>query len=863
MAKITGRTLLRGLGAILLVNLTQCTTLQQLSQQIASNAPPASTPLLPCVDQNPVSFMTKSGAFTFQIQHGFPNPLTITDVTDPKNPVQLQQYNPPGSAGFNPGVSHQENYQVLNSAVATSTTIETDTLMIELSDTQPATEQTRQFAITETSANPNYKSQGPSKPLQISTLFYGPVADTTPVRFGGLPATNANDGSCPSSYVVPLPAASLWAISWVLGPLEPELAFEGWSQFADKDPFPSGSTYTSVHPFTTSPLPKSVFPTSVVVPGPTISLLVPTYTLDVLTGLSSNPVASYSVGPIDPDTNAVPYGEGCCTNNPGSTYFEAKLQIQTQATNGKEHWVDLSNARAGLVQGQVQRYPNTPGIADALELTARLPNVVNVLRLAVYTRDNTAGLFNIADVAQMLAAPPLYYTAYPGASGGLFGDSGQPGSTFPLEFPDPRTPADDTNVLSGAAHTWQLSPPFTVVVLPNGVAQLNVLPLAIVYAPPGACSSNNPCPLQNAAGTSSSTSTGPSKELFAFAQSFSTQLSFGQSVTSGIANVSASMTDGALNVSSPSGVSGGGVTIPLPQFTWSQQQSWDQTTTQNNSQTQGTSYQFAQLIGITSGWPAMDPELTPGDQTPYADEPFWYDLYILLAHPQFMFWDFGTPASSPMTQSQFLGAQSQYWVTDVKELYQCVQSNTNLSDPSDKTVVLTPPECTELLKLDPFYPDGNSTPIPQGATPPQSRFVPLPGSAYGELPNTDQNVSYDISTFTSTSKTAGTQSTQVYNGSLMSSAATSTSSGLGFLNKGGAMGTNGGSGTSTTGSGTSGSQTSSLQITYSGTSVQTMQQSTQLTGQLNEGTTEIAPNIFWDTIFGGILVQDPNSKKPQ
>ena len=858
MSMHIARILKASLGAIAVLFLTQCTT---LSQQMASNAPAASTPLIPCVDQNPVAYMSTTGWVELAIQHGFPNPITITDVTTPASPVVVQKFDGSGLLSLHPAAV--ESYQVSNTALASALPVQTDTLRIVLPSSTPHSSQVHQFTITETSANPNYQSQGASQPLQISAAFFGPVQDMSPVRFAGTPAMSQGDGSCPANYVVPIAVASLWAQSQAAN--KPSTVVSGWAPFADNDPYGPGQTYTAANPFPAPPEPHSYFPNSVVVPGPTVSFVIPTYTYQSPGAITKDSIHDCSIGQLNAAGTQVPYNGNCYGNGQKSTYFEAKLQIE--AANGS--WSDVPGARAGLVQGGIGTTP----VSGALELTGRLPNVVNVLRVVLFSRVSPATLATPADVDQLLSQPPLFVTT---------GFPGHQGVTYPLDFPNPTVPSGDSTKPGGAtdivaassgeaAHDWQATPPFTVMVLPNGVAQLKVMPLAIIYAPPGACGGQDKpvsCTYANAGGTSSSSATNQSRELFAYTQSFGTTLSFGESAVAAVANAAVSSSGSTISLSTPSdltpnlmtpnvfadGESLSPMTIPLPQLSWSEQQSQAQATGESANFAQGQTYQFAQLLSVTSNWTVIDPDIKPGDATAYDKEPFWDDTYILMVSPEFAFWDFGTPSGGPMTQSQFLSAQSNYWPVTVKELDQCVSGAATVTNPYDTGIKLSAAECTELLSLDPFYPGGNSAAIPRGSSVDQSRFVPLPSSPFGKLPNTNQPLSTDISTLISNSSTAGTQSSQVYNGTVTNSAATSTTTGLSFLyHKAGV------SGSVTTGS--SGSQGTSLQITYSGLAAETVQQTMQVTGQLIESDVEIVPNVYRDVIFGGILVQDPNSQK--
>jgi hypothetical protein len=307
-----------------------------------------------------------------------------------------------------------------------------------------------------------------------------------------------------------------------------------------------------------------------------------------------------------------------------------------------------------------------------------------------------------------------------------------------------------------------LSAPFTAVVSPEALVQLNVLPYTILYQPPGDLSTVSYAVGSNYGTTftlgnsNTKTETGTTEE--------SSSLKFSEAV-SFFAGYSLSST-GTL----------------------------DHTDTQGYGVTGNTGQTVSQSIaqGDTIGT-GPDLNLVPGNGSlclsatncptngPYTQvtnmvshEPFWDDEFVLLVHPQFAIYDIGQGQYTDV----YYGAEPVTATIPVASLDACARgipspyqgqdpcsasySATTLIAPasgvvyrgSADTVELTAGEASSLLGLDPFYQGG------QGADLPPTRALPIKQEPYGSYYGFGERPYTVMHTYTNTqvsSTTAGKQ----------------------------------------------------------------------------------------------------------
>lgn len=347
----------------------------------------------------------------------------------------------------------------------------------------------------------------------------------------------------------------------------------------------------------------------------------------------------------------------------------------------------------------------------------------------------------------------------------------QPG-THPVSgtitFPDPAYDANDTTlpppctaqtagpcvdypaqgVSNAVGHPWIWGPPFLVRVNPTGLTQGKVQPYVLVYQPPGADSEQD-----YLNGVQTSWSSG-----FTLAQGSGTTVASGTS---------------SQQLIGVAGSAGGptGSLVPTLTVNGNQSQQWSQQTQTTNLVSTGGALTEVQSSFEASKFPAKShgspiapacnwPSTTASDcpPIPYIQQPFWGDRIFLLVHPQFAFWNFsrcasgappsGSPLACPsgdapvqLIAQRLIGADPTQGSPSVADLYQCLAPGGSYTLPGENGTpgdTLTPDECYDLLRLDPFF-MGNG----QSTAPPASRAVPaqVPASlqGFGDDPNNPGN----------------------------------------------------------------------------------------------------------------------------
>jgi S-layer homology domain len=283
--------------------------------------------------------------------------------------------------------------------------------------------------------------------------------------------------------------------------------------------------------------------------------------------------------------------------------------------------------------------------------------------------------------------------------------------------------------------------PFTAIVAPAAYLQVKVMPLAIVYSPPGNQSSVS----------------------FSTTSAYNTSYNLASSDT--VTNKATDDEQKQLNFTAEEGAkaSGGGGSASAT-ISFGGGESWDNTTstvdaTQSGQQTSGSSAQGVAIqYGISpnplnvpgSGQvctSTADCSMTSVDPNWLANLPFWNDLFVLQIHPQYALYVLGAGKD----RTTFYRDTSVVAEATVLQLWECAYGQTayglkpcqiqysdygiisiNGGSPvyqgNASTVILTPDEATNLLKLDPFYLSMSQNPKLDAA-----RALPVSSEAYGSM----------------------------------------------------------------------------------------------------------------------------------
>jgi hypothetical protein len=285
----------------------------------------------------------------------------------------------------------------------------------------------------------------------------------------------------------------------------------------------------------------------------------------------------------------------------------------------------------------------------------------------------------------------------------------------------------------------------------------------------------------------------------------------------------------------------------------------------------------------------------------YALEPFWYDTFVLIMHPQFVVWVIGGNAD----RYQMYGAVPVLGEMPVAQLDACATGSTLtwgkidpceiqysdavLTSKNDNTVVskglkekvkLSAAEARDLLALDPFYAGGQDADVE--AT--RANLVASP--VYGAMAGETSGSSY-VQTLANTDQLQLNKNAQVtYTSKITQMEGDSTSTGLTFKLSGGGGdsggGTAGGGESLTVGSQDQFTTETDMQLQYQNSTAVSDQKVTTAKVTLNDSancpTTPPTPpatptpchgplaarpsaNIYLDRAFGGFMFQDPYAPK--
>jgi hypothetical protein len=237
------------------------------------------------------------------------------------------------------------------------------------------------------------------------------------------------------------------------------------------------------------------------------------------------------------------------------------------------------------------------------------------------------------------------------------------------------------------------SGPLTVVVIPAALAQLQLLPYTILYAPPG----------DDSAATFSTTTT------FTTSTSLTSSTALDTS-TSDDTWLQYGETDD-LNLGVTMGGDGVGLTDNVG-YDFSPSRKWDHTTTSGTGLTSSNSLENGLQVKTSYGeeLDSTSKNQVPGAGGSYDSEPFWSDVIVALRHPQLGIWDFNGTAQVKLLGADGSPLNGPDWVSlSIRSLDDCAKGQP-LSIPPDGEM-LSSDQCAALASLDPFYGIGQAAPV--------------------------------------------------------------------------------------------------------------------------------------------------------
>ncbi len=422
-------------------------------------------------------------------------------------------------------------------------------------------------------------------------------------------------------------------------------------------------------------------------------------------------------------------------DSPSPNGSSAPLSDGTRAGWGTKTgcWVDLpggvnfalSGPSAGAPPSETA--PKDGTVSAKIIVPADLPSVSNYVRVVVGVwegdnRDPTSPSANkmigwaptwaspnswdCANPADNWMPPPTFGISCP-VGGSKFEISGysctgwldDQGNPFPAEYmwylqhPEP----------NGAFYYARALKPWQVVVQPQALAQVKVLPYTLIYQPPG----------KDSSGTFSTTAS------YGLTMAADTKVANNQSTTIDNKDTDADTESWSMSIlKSQLGPIGGGLGIAGTMDNAST--TWDHSTVAGV----GRSLEFNTGSGTTSQttWSTTlkaPPNTIPGASGPYGSEPFWGDTFELIVHPQFGFWKIGgqpvismlAAQGSPSTSTAI--PMATLASVEVGDLYSCAQQVGPYADgypllpqSTGPVDILSKDDCQQLLQLDPLYNSG-------------------------------------------------------------------------------------------------------------------------------------------------------------
>jgi S-layer homology domain len=417
------------------------------------------------------------------------------------------------------------------------------------------------------------------------------------------------------------------------------------------------------------------------------------------------------------------------------------------------------------------------------------------------------------------------------------------------------------------------TPPFNAAVIPSALMEVRALPYLIIFHPPGN---------QSTATVTVASTYGTS---FKVGNATTTSNKWSDTSSSGVkfgVKLAASNKDPV--------VGGGG--------SGSTASSLDQTVQTGFGVTDDTQSTGASSVGIQSGWKTKEDTTlaAPGNgdtcaspkdcgtlhhhSDTYWHEPFWQDKFVLLVHPQFATWVLGNGedryvmlGAVPVTADILVGdlaacaaGQRPYGLDPCTIKY----SDDNIESADGKPFVhkgknnkltLTANDAANLLKLDPFYLNG------QGADIPATRGIPIASRTYGSKIGEPTQGSTDV-TVTNNEQTATTQAS-TFDHTTTVTTVRGNSSSIGLSINTGALGED-----LTIDNKEQSALEQVMKVSYTDSTAVSSQQVSTASVSLNDmDNTELpsckpchdpvpdhaSVNIFLDRVFGSFMFQDPGA----
>jgi hypothetical protein len=545
--------------------------------------------------------------------------------------------------------------------------------------------------------------------------------------------------------------------------------------------------------------------------------------------------------------------EVCLREHNGTTLKQVKdihdKAIKCSTANGVSgnngYWYDLKKPWSSVVYltgagpkvvNWDQPQPPNPVYKGTLSIPVELPVPVNSIRVEV-----KLGLKN-----QSISASSQYVKTY----WGLVNGTNSSGEATQKAVGGPE------NVVTRFA--IQLP---SITVLPAAFITMKVLPYTIVYRPPGDRSTAT-FVTTNSYGTSLTTGTNTAIDnTTAFMQSMGIENNL--SVSALIATVAeqGGETSSSTNATDINGTIGTGLVTSSShtvQTTWTVGE-----TTADPTIFPASPYVLPATCTKMNYSPTQCSTTSPAET--YFQEPFWQDKIILMLNPTAEVWNFNGG-----TSMQLLGAVDTFSIT-VQDLYTCALNSSAKAWKLPNGTYLKPSECNDLLKLDPFYVEGQEYDPSQ-----TNRGVRAGETNYGADPLSDTSApgSVALQNVIATTSTQSTSAAASYQSTVTSVVGFSWSSGLTLAAKYSAYGLNVGisDGTTVTGGyqNTNGTQ---MKVSYTASTAATNTSTTSITGTLSDDHDFYTPachadsgkcyvpevNIYLDELFGSYMFSDPQA----
>lgn len=483
------------------------------------------------------------------------------------------------------------------------------------------------------------------------------------------------------------------------------------------------------------------------------------------------------------DSGKVPYdGEGAVYSGGNEAFFQLKMQYLTLDVNG----IPVNNGNGGWTDfdpnGPVSVSLYGPGATNVLTgapLAGAQPN--QSISQTVLLPMNLSAVNTIVRLAYRLFLGDTRAGGGPMRPIGVLGEANVlQDTTYPLSY---QGGANDPN--------WAYEPAIQLTIAPSSLLQLRLLPLYLLYCPPGSKSTESISLDEQVTYQWSITDT--AEEAYSVSNSLSSSVS------------TKTNTENSFSISVYGFLFGVDLTSEK-QIT----QTWDQTTTDSYSTNIVNSTTWSISTDDKTTWgPIQQAIPVPEDKGTPFQQSFWDDIFLLLLRPQFAVWDYpGLNALSLLSACPTLQQVS------VASLAQGLNSQTPCSL-LNGSFVLSPAECSGLLALDPFY-----SAMWQGADLSNGRWQAMGPYGFGTQVNTDGTVDHEspvqLALVVTNDNVVSNQSTLSYSSQSESKLTLSATQSKGYGFKGSfsySIGVEKGTAGSTTGTQNSQTNTSTQDIT--------------------------------------------------